>query len=168
MCFSLVNMCFSGVLGGGDDSTQCCHDQIRSLPCLVSHSLNLHCWIFLKLLDMLHGFLEVVTWICQVWYTWISLSCFMDFFKIDTCISLSCYMDLSKLLFGFVKVITWICQRCSMNFSPFAKQYRVEVWQRFQSSMKPLLWTKGQSTQCCGYVVPLAMFCCQICVSLGT
>ena len=84
--FFISKYVFSGLLGGGDDNKRCCFDQIRSLP-------PPHCWIFLKLLDMLHGFLEVVTWICQSWYTWISLSCFKDFFKIDTWISLSCYMD---------------------------------------------------------------------------
>ena len=32
------------------------------------------------------------------------------------------HMDLSRLLHGFVNVVTWIWQRCSMYFSPFAKQ----------------------------------------------
>ena len=40
-------------------------------------------------------------------------------------------------------VNTWIRRSCSMYFSPFAKQNQAEVWPRFQSLLKLLLWTKG-------------------------
>ena len=53
------------------------------------------CWILFKLLDLsklLHGFIEVVKFICQNWY-----------------------MDFSELLCGFVKVPTWICQSSYMD-----------------------------------------------------
>ena len=43
---------------------------------------------------------------------------------------------------GFVRVDSWICQSCSMYFSPFAKQNQAEVWPRFKSLLKFLLWTK--------------------------
>ena len=42
-------------------------------------------------------------------------------------------MDLLKLDF----------QNCSMHLSTFAKQNQAEVWPRFQSFLKLLLWTKG-------------------------
>ena len=51
-------------------------------------------------------------------------------------------MDLSQLLNGFVKVSTSICQKCSVYFSPFAKQNEAEVWPIFQIFLKLLLWTK--------------------------
>ena len=47
-------------------------------------------------------------------------------------------------------------------FSPFAKQNQADVWLRFQSLLKLLLWNKvaesSRSTQCLGSVVPLEMF----------
>ena len=74
----------------------------------------------------------------------------MDFYKlldvfvnIDIWISLSCYLDLSKWLHGFVKVVMWICPSCSTYFLTFVKQDQAEVWPRFQSLLKLLLWTKG-------------------------
>ena len=111
--------------------------------------------------------------------TWIFLCCHIDlskflhvflyvvvgFVKVATWICLSFYMDLSKLLLGFVKIVTTICQRCSMYFSPFAKQHQDEIWPRFQSLLKLLFWangvdcqlTQGQNIQCLGGVLPLAM-----------
>ena len=63
----------------------------------------------MDLSKLFHGFLWVVTWICQNWY--------MDFFefgngfvKIVTWISLSRYLYLSKLLYGFVKLVKRISQ----------------------------------------------------------
>ena len=53
------------------------------------------------------------------------------------------YINFYKLLYGFVKVVTWICQSCSTHFSPLAKQNHTEVWPRFQSWLKLLLWTNG-------------------------
>ena len=53
------------------------------------------------------------------------------------------YIDFYELLHGFVKVVTWICQSCSTYFSPLAKQNHTEVWPRFQSLLKLLLWTNG-------------------------
>ena len=61
-----------------------------------------------------NGFFSVVVWICQ-----------------------SCHIDLFKLFHRFVKVVLCISR------SPFAKQNKAEVWQRFQSFLKLLLWTKG-------------------------
>ena len=86
---------------------------------------------------VLHGFVK--------FDTWISLSFYMDlwklkdgfskllqgFVKIETGKSLNCNMDLSKLLRGFVKVVTWICQSCSIYFLPFANQNPAVVWPRF-------------------------------------
>ena len=65
---------------------------------------------------------------------------FYGFVKIDTWISLSCYRDLSKVLHGFIKVVTWIF--CFMFFLPFGKQNQTDVWPRFQSLLKLLLWNK--------------------------
>ena len=114
-----------------------CRTQVRSLPFALSlsHSLTPHFEFCLNcLIDWL---------VCQAW---ISLCCYMDLSKLKqvfTWICQNCYMDSLKLLLGFVKVVTWICQSCSMYFLPFAKQNQAEVWPRFQSLLKLLLWTKG-------------------------
>ena len=58
---------------------------------------------------------------------WVELSCYKLFFvKFVTWIFLSCYMDLSKLFYAFRAV----CQT-------------KEGWQRFQSLLNHLLWSKG-------------------------
>ena len=73
---------------------------VWSLPCLVSLSVA----FFVKdLSKFLHGFLQVVTWICQNWYMDFSKLLY-GFVKIDWCIFLSCYMDLSKLILGFIYI----------------------------------------------------------------
>ena len=67
--------------------------QVWSLPCLVSKSLRPSVLVvgldMLHLSNLLHGFLQVVTWICQIWC-----------------------MDFSRMLHGFVKIDTWICHSC--------------------------------------------------------
>ena len=103
------------------------------------------CWIFVKVFALIsfscyiNGVVKFQTWISLNWYIWISLSCYMDLFKLIH-MDLSCCMDFSILIFGFV---TYICQSCSMHSSPFARQNQAEVWPRFQSLLKLLLWTKG-------------------------
>ena len=74
----------------------------------------------MDLSKLMHVFHQVVVWICKNWY-----------------------MDFSELLIAFVTVAIWICQSCFVYFSPFAQQNQAEVWPRFQSSLKLLLWTKG-------------------------
>ena len=78
---------------------------------------------------MMHGFLQVVTWICQ-----------------------SCYMDLLKLLHGFVKVVLFISQ-------PLPSKTKLKFDQDFKACEASVVyyWT-SQSTQCLWSVVPLAMF----------
>ena len=85
----------------------------------------------MDLSKFLHGLFQIDTWI----------------FKDVTWIWIGCYMDLLNK-HGFVKVVLF--------FLPFAKQNQTEVWPRLL--LKLLLWTKGQSTQCLGSIVPLAMF----------
>ena len=82
------------------------------------------------------GFVKVIRWICQNWYM-----IFSDFLHVFVIIDTS-YMDFSKMLHGSVQVAKWICQSCSIYFFPFAKQNQAEVWPRFKSLLKLLLWTK--------------------------
>ena len=92
--------------------------QVQSLPCLVTPSVTFCPFWFSSML--VNVILKVVQWICQ-----------------------NLYIDFYELLHGFVKVVTWICQSCSTYFSPLAKQNHTEVWPRFQSLLKLLLWTTG-------------------------
>ena len=62
--------------------------------------------------------------------------------------------DTKKKVMDLLKLIMDLSN--SMYFLPFAKQNQTEVWPRLL--LKLLLWTKGQSTQCLGSIVPLAMF----------
>ena len=71
------------------------------------------------------GFLLFLTWICQNRH---------GFLKNFTWTLQSCWVDLLKLLRGLAKHILCI--------SPFTKQNQTEVWLRFQTSLKLLLWTK--------------------------
>ena len=103
-----------------------------------------NCWIFVKVFALIffscyiYGVVKLQTWISLKWYIWISRSCYMDLSKLIH-VNLSCCMDFSILIFGFV---TYICQSCSMHSSPFAGQNQAEVWPRFQSLSKLLLWYK--------------------------
>ena len=54
-----------------------------------------------------------------------------------------CQMDLSKLLHESVKVVTNICQSCNSDFSIFICWKKNWSLTKFQSLLKPLLWTKG-------------------------
>ena len=79
---------------------------------------------------------------------WISNKLLHGFCKVDTWISLSCHMYLSKDCytdFSTVKkdLLKLDFQNFSMHLSTFAKQNQAEVWPRFQSFLKLLLWTKG-------------------------
>ena len=65
---------------------------------------------------LVHGFLFVVTWICQNWY--------MDFSKVDKWICPSCYMNLSMLFFVFLTLY---------------QTKQSWVWQIFQSISKYLM-----------------------------
>ena len=61
---------------------------------------------------------------------------------------------------GFLSVVAWICQSSPMYFSPFAKQSQAELWPRFQSLLKLLLWIEGVEwakvlNDALGSVVPL-------------
>ena len=69
---------------------------------------------------------------------------------------------MSKLLYGFVKVAAWICQSCFMYFLPLAKQDQAEFWQRLQSFLKLLLWTKGK-----GWVNALGPLCLWRCLIIN-
>ena len=90
--------------------------------------------------------------------------------KSNHCFALSVSMSLGprSSLVWFIKVIMWIFPSCYMDFStlihgflsishPLPHKTKPKVWPRFQSLLKLLLWNKGQSTQCLGYIVPLAM-----------
>ena len=105
------------------------------------------------------GYVKVVRWIsnkllygfCKI-DTWISLSCHMYLSK-------DCYMDFSEVLNGFVKVgfsklfyaFIDLCQtKPSWSLTKISKL--VEA-----SSLNYREWM-GQSSQCLGSAVPLAMF----------
>ena len=66
----------------------------------------------------------------------------------------SCHMYLSESIHGFLLFVTWICRNCCIDLLRLllgfvkvvlciAKQNQDEVWPRFQSLLKFLLWTKG-------------------------
>ena len=126
--------------------------QIRSLPCLVTLPVSSN------LSKLIHGFYG---WICQNWYRDFS-DLLHGFVKIYTWISLSWYKDMSMLLRGFVKFVLWIGQNCSMYILLLGKQNQGEVWPRYQSKLKLLVWTKGvewvQSTHCLGSAVCISEF----------
>ena len=105
--------------------------------CVLCFYLS-HCsyWILFKLLvlsNLMHGFLQVFTWICQIWF--MDFSTFLlGFVKIDFWISLRCYIDSSKLLHRFVKVVTWIYQSCSISFS-----VKTNCWSRQKMMQNKLM-----------------------------
>ena len=66
----------------------------------------------MDLSKLIHGFLQVVSWICQIWYIWIPLSC---------------NMDLLELLHGFVKVVLSISR-------PLPKKTKLKFDQDFKAN----------------------------------
>ena len=79
--------------------------------------------------------------------------------NIDTWIYLCCHMDLSKLLYDSLKllhgfIVVVLCISC-----PLPSKTKLKFEPRFQ--IKVLSWM-SQSSQCLGYVVPMAMFSLEI------
>ena len=65
---------------------------------------------------LIHGFILIVTWICEVLYMDFS-KLLLGFIKIDPWVSLSCYLDLSKLLHVFLAL-------CQVNHLKFDQDFK--------------------------------------------
>ena len=89
-----------------------------------------------------------------------------------TWICKNCYIDFSELLHGFIKVATWIClcfytDSSKLFYVFLAKQSQAEVWPRFQSFLKLLLWFKGVERVKVLYALgPLCLWRC-FCLDFG-
>ena len=109
-------------------------------------------WILFKLDLLLHGFLQVVTWICHNWHaccTWIWWNYYMDMMKL--------FCKLPKLFYMFISGPV-------PNKTKLTKISKLDEASALTSRLIhyhfKVLWKGVEcwSTQCLGYVVPLAMF----------